>query len=107
MKNVKECKALINEYSSGVLSTISVKLGGFPFGSVVPFCNDKNGFPIIYISTIAEHTKNIVADPRVSLILATTDGSEIQAKGRVTIVGNIDLIKDDKEVGERYYNYFP
>ena len=107
MDIVKACKDLINEHSSGVLSTLSVKLGGFPFGSIVPFCNDQNGYPIIYISTIAEHTKNILADSRVSLFLASTDNSDVQAKGRATIVGNVELITDDEEVRERYYKYFP
>jgi putative heme iron utilization protein len=107
MKEIKECKREVNEHSSGVLSTISLKLGGFPFGSIVPFCTDKNGFPVIYISTIAEHTKNILADPRVSLTLATVDTANVQAKGRVTIVGNIEVVEGDQEVEERYYSYFP
>ena len=53
---------------SGVLSTISARLEGYPFGSIAPFVLDHDGNPLILISTIAEHTKNIQADPRVSLI---------------------------------------
>jgi len=107
MSALKNCKTLINEHSSGVLSTISLKLGGFPFGSIVPFCTDQYGFPVIYISTIAEHTKNIIADSRVSLMLATTDNSDVQAKGRATIVGNAELIKETELISERYFRYFP
>ena len=55
------------EENFGVLSTISVDVEGYPFGSVTPYCMDRMSRPIIYISPIAQHTKNIVADSRVSL----------------------------------------
>ena len=103
----KACYSLINEQSSGVLSTLSAKIDGFPFGSIVPFCTDQNGFPVIYISTIAEHTKNIIVDSRVSLFLSTSKEKDTQAAGRVTIVGNAKLITDQDKSSERYFRYFP
>jgi putative heme iron utilization protein len=50
-----------------VLSTISLDVPGYPFGSLTPYCFDENGQPIVYISLIAQHTRNIMADPRLSL----------------------------------------
>lgn len=92
----------------GVLSTLSVKLGGFPFGSVVPYCTDEQGCPVVLISTIAQHTKNITADPRVSLTVFQQNEGDVQAKGRVTVIGNMVQV-EEQEVGlaERYYRYFP
>ncbi|HEV2007255.1 MAG TPA: pyridoxamine 5'-phosphate oxidase family protein, partial [Burkholderiales bacterium] len=76
---------------SGVLATISVKLDGYPFGSVVPFVLDHAACPVILISRLAEHTKNIGADPRVSLLVHDlTDDS--QGAARVTLVGNAERI---------------
>jgi putative heme iron utilization protein len=57
---------------------------GFPFGSVAPFMLDHAGCPVILISTLAEHTKNIDADPRVSLIVQPYS-PDMQVAGRVTV----------------------
>ncbi len=49
---------LLKEYR-GVLSTHSKSMPGFPFGSVVPYCLDEQGRPLILISRIAQHTHNL------------------------------------------------
>src|SRR5580693_3109166 len=50
----------------GSLSTLSRKQPGFPFGSVMPYGLDEHGRPIFLISTMAMHTQNLQADPRVA-----------------------------------------
>lgn len=55
-KNAREL--LLKEYR-GVLSTHSKSMPGFPFGSVVPYCLDEQGRPLILISRIAQHTHNL------------------------------------------------
>ena len=91
----------------GVLSTLSLKLAGFPFGSVVPYCLDDTGKPVIFISTIAEHTKNIKANNHCSLTIVM-DSDDVQANGRICIIGHMEeLPKNETEVKERYYNQFP
>lgn len=104
----KEARNLmLNEYQ-GVLSTLSVDVPGFPFGSVVPYCLDRVGRPVILISRIAQHTKNIQADEKVSLIVAESGADDIQANGRVTYLGNAKKVAaDDQDTIDRYYNYFP
>jgi putative heme iron utilization protein len=93
------------------LSTISVDVPGYPFGSVTPYCADSEGRPIIYISTIAQHTKNILANPKVSLTVveAALESDDVQARGRLTCIGDArQLTADDaKAAGERYFRYFP
>lgn len=91
----------------GVLSTLSVKLGGFPFGSVVPYSLDDEGKPVVLISTIAEHTKNVTADNRCSLTVAA-DSDEVQAHGRICLIGHM-LLMDPQEITikEKYYTRFP
>src|SRR4030095_14791582 len=77
--------------SYGVLSTISVDVPGYPFGSLTPYCVYREARPIIYTSFIAQHTKNFLADPKVSLTVveAANDSSDVQAHARVTCLGNI------------------
>lgn len=96
----------LNEYQ-GVLSTHSEDLPGYPFGSIVPYCLDKRGRIIIRISDLAQHTHNIKANPRVSLIASETGFDDAQAGGRATIIGNARLQGESGDSVERYYNFFP
>ncbi|MGH9816446.1 MAG: heme iron utilization protein, partial [Candidatus Acidiferrales bacterium] len=54
-----EARQLLLRDYQGVLSTLSVAVSGYPFGSLVPYCLDRQGRPIILISRIAQHSKNI------------------------------------------------
>lgn len=109
MEKQNAARALLLEESFGVLSTISVDLPGYPFGSVTPYCMDRMCRPIIYISHIAQHTKNIVADSRVSLTVVERNASDdVQAQGRVTCVADArEVAGGDNDVSERYFRYFP
>ncbi len=101
-----EARRLLRQQQHGVLSTLSKKLNGYPFGSVTPFVLDHQARPVILISTLAEHTKNIEADPRVSL-LAHDPSTDIQANARVTVVGNCARMEDQTALRARYLRYFP
>jgi heme iron utilization protein len=104
---IDNAAALIKSKQDGVLSTLSVKLKGFPFGSVVPYCLDNARWPVVLISTIAEHTKNIKADNRCSLTIVM-EGEDVQANGRICLIGHMEeLLSTEKEVMERYYVQFP
>ena len=94
----------------GVLSTISLDVPGYPFGSIVPYCVDEFCRPLIYISQIAQHTKNIVADSRVSLTVMerNVNSGDVQAHGRVTCIANARSIENhESAIRERYFRYFP
>jgi heme iron utilization protein len=108
----KKCAAreLLLQRSFGVLSTISLDVPGYPFGSVTPYCVDDECRPVIYISQIAQHTKNIIADSRVSLTVVENDGGsdDVQAEGRVTCIANAQAMgQDEARARERYFRYFP
>lgn len=102
-----EARQFLRATRSGVLSTFSSKFAGYPFGSVAPFVLDHSGQPIVLISTIAEHTKNIIANPKISLLVF--DGTEnLQASARLTLIGEAKQIdKDDENLRARYLRYFP
>ncbi len=101
-----EARRFVRAHRNGVLCTLSKRLDGHPFGSVAPFVLDHDGNPVILISTIAEHTKNILADPRVSLIVHPC-AEDMQAAGRVTLVGRAERLPDKQAFGERYLRYLP
>jgi len=101
-----EARRFTRSQHSGVLSTISKRLEGYPFGSVAPFILDHTGRPVILISDIAEHTRNLVADPRVSLIVQPYS-PDMQVTGRVTIIGNAVRLPDKDTLGPRYLRYHP
>ncbi len=63
-----KARTLFNTRCDGVLSTHSIDLPGYPFGSITPYCFNRHGQAVILISTIAQHTKNIKANNKVSLI---------------------------------------
>ena len=108
MNEENPARALLLRESFGVLSTISVDVDGYPFGSVTPYCVDRMCHPTIYISPIAQHTRNIVADPRVSLtVIEKSESDDVQAHGRVTYIANAIEADGDRDLAERYFRYFP
>lgn len=104
-----EARALLHACYDGVLSTVSVAMPGYPFGSVVPFCLDREAQPIILIADIAQHTRNVLADPRVSLIVFDRSVDDLQAAGRLTLLADAEAVvaAEVPDVSARYYRYFP
>jgi len=107
MNNAQEARQMLRAHRYGVLSTLSKKFDGYPFGSITPYLVDHDGSLLILISTLAEHTKNIQHDPRVSLITHDQRDPHIQTQGRVTALGNAVSEPDRERVGPRYLRYFP
>lgn len=102
-----EARRLLREHRYGALCTLSKKFDGHPYGSITPYLVDHDGSLLILISTLAEHTKNILHDPRVSLITHNQESPHIQTQGRVTLLGSAILETDREGAGKRYLRYFP
>ena len=101
-------RALLLSCYDGVLATLSVDVPGYPFGSVVPYCLDQQGRPLILIASIAQHTKNVRADARVSLTVFDRTQPDLQAAGRVTVLGDARRLSEEQRAQAlRYYRYFP
>ncbi|EYU20669.1 hypothetical protein ABFS82_11G001000 [Erythranthe guttata] len=68
---IEEIKTLLHySISRGVLSTFSLKYKGYPSGSMVDFACDAYGSPLLAVSSLAVHTKDLVANPKCSLLVA-------------------------------------
>ena len=100
---------LLKEYR-GVLSTHSKSMPGYPFGSVVPYCLDDHGRPLILISRIAQHTHNLQRDTKCSMLVGERGAEDVQAVGRVTVMAQAQQLTDEAAIegaAQRYYRYFP
>lgn len=108
MSAAAEARTFLRSTRSAVLSTHSARFEGYPFGSIAPFVLDHQGNPLILISTIAEHTKNIQQNPRVSLIAFDPAAPDMQAGARLTLLGEAARTdKQDDTLRARYLRYFP
>ncbi|OMO55282.1 FMN-binding split barrel [Corchorus olitorius] len=67
---VEEIRTLLDRSTRGMLSTFSQKHEGYPSGSMVDLACDANGSPILAVSSLAVHTKDLFANPKCSLLVA-------------------------------------
>ena len=100
-------RQLLRAHRYGALGTLSKKFDGHPYNSITPYLVDHDGSLLILISALAEHTKNILHDPRVSLITHNQEDPHIQTQGRITLLGTASLEAQRESAGKRYLRYFP
>jgi len=98
---------LLHQTSYGALATHSTHIPGYPYASVLPFVPDARHAPLFLISTLAEHTKNLLADPRASLLVLHAEGDDVLSGARLTVVGDVAPVPPDDAVLERYLRYQP
>ncbi len=74
---------------------------GLPFVSMVPFAVEPaSGQLVIHVSSLAAHTRNLQAAPRVSLLVmqAEVAGEPVHALPRVTLEGLAVVLERDSAV---------
>jgi putative heme iron utilization protein len=83
-------RALLAAESVGVLSTTSVHRPGYPYGSVTPYALSAGGAPLLLLSRLAAHTRNLTADPRAGLFVGDRSAAaDPQAGARVSLLGQV------------------
>ena len=98
-------KKLLREGRSGALATLMVGTGD-PYCSLVNVATAADGAPLLLISRLAVHTKNILADSRVSLMLDERKAGDPLQGARVMLMGRA-AVSDDKDVRRRYLDRQP
>lgn len=87
----KAARQLIRQSVSASLATAGRPdslAQGFPYASLVLVAADHDGAPLLLISSLAEHTCNIAADVRVSLLFDGTAGLADPLEGaRLSLIG--------------------
>jgi putative heme iron utilization protein len=107
MSLAQDARRWLRAHRHGLLSTHSRAVEGYPFGSVVPYVLDHDACPVMLISRLAEHTKNLAADARVSLLIHQHDEGDVLAQARVTLLGKAELVADPRTIEPRYERFFP
>jgi heme iron utilization protein len=108
--HISAVRELVKREPHGMFCTLSQKLGGFPFGSITPFALSGAGEPLILISEIAEHTRNVRADARASLLITDARAlADPQAGARATLVGYTIPVSPPflEDARRRYARAFP
>jgi hypothetical protein len=59
------------------------------------------------VSSLAEHSKNLMADQRVSLLLSDSARQQVLKAARVTVVGDAERFSPTDELVNRYLCYQP
>ena len=102
-----EAQQFLFSTQKAILSTHSAKYEGYPFGSVTPFVVNHQGMPVILISSLAEHTKNIIHNAHVSLIVFNHE-VDLQANARLTLLAQAEQTdKQNDLLRARYLRYIP
>src|SRR5688572_24357167 len=106
MKQISEfdpksaAKTLMREVRSGALATLMADSGD-PYCSLVNIASAADGAPLLLISRLAVHTKNILADPRVSLMLDERKPGDPLQGARVMLMGT--AVKTENADARRRY----
>ncbi len=78
----------------------------YPFATLTSVATCPDGAPLLLLSGLAHHTKNLSADPRASLLLAETGKGDPLTHPRLTVVGRVTPL-DDPFARKRFLRRHP
>jgi len=88
-------------------TALATSLRGSPFVSLVLLVADLDASPLLLLSDLAQHSRNIAFDPRVSLLLdGTAHHSHPLTGPRLTLVGQVE-VTDDPRRHARFIAHHP
>jgi putative heme iron utilization protein len=101
-------RSLLRRSRQGALATLMASTGD-PYCSLVNVASHPDGSPILLISRLALHTKNLLADPRVSLMLDERAEGDPLEGSRIMLAGRAEEASGDDAaiLGRRYLNAHP
>ncbi len=92
--HAERARTLVSRITTGTLCTLAQEPEGYPYGSFVTVAFEA-GDPVFLVSRLAEHTKNLLRDPRASLLVAEGGSDDPLANGRVTLLGPCRPVEND------------
>eukprot|EP00899_Mesostigma_viride_P024112 jgi/Mesvir1/4886/Mv11154-RA.1 len=98
---------LLSQARFGLLCTIMSRMHhrrkGYPFGSLVDYATDEFGRPIFSLSPLAIHTRNVLVDPRCTLVVQVPGWSGL-ANARIVLFGEVSVIPaEEQEAAKRIH----
>jgi heme iron utilization protein len=96
-------RSLLRKSRQGALATLMAGSGD-PYCSLVNVASHPDGSPILLISRLALHTRNILGDPRVSLMLDERAAGDPLEGARIMLAGRAEEASgDDAAILRRRY----
>jgi putative heme iron utilization protein len=104
----KLARSLLRRSRQGALATL-MAASGDPYCSLVNVASHSDGSPILLISRLALHTRNILGDARVSLMLDERAAGDPLEGARIMLAGHAEQTGDDDgaTLRRRYLNAHP
>ncbi|MDO8981100.1 MAG: DUF2470 domain-containing protein [Afipia sp.] len=102
VKPARLTRSLLGRSRQGALATLMPQSGD-PYCSLVAVASLPDGMPILLISRLAIHTKNILSDRRVSLMLDERVPGDPLEGARIMLAGTAEEAQDDTELLKRRY----
>ena len=108
-ERLEQVRALFARETHGVLCTAHAHASGWPYGSVVPYALHDRGDPVVFVSDIAEHTRNLKADARATLLVRDSQSADPQAGARHAMMVRARRPTGDEAaaVEQTYFDRFP
>lgn len=102
-----DARGLIRRARSAALASALAGDGGWPYASLVTVACDLDASPILLLSDLSDHTRNIALDPRASLLFEESSArANPQTGPRVSVLGRIAR-DDDPRLGRRFLARHP
>lgn len=102
----REARLLLRRARTGTLATLN-RDSGFPYASLVNLGCDVEGRPVILVSALAWHSRNLQADDRASVMVAELPAVGDALTGpRVTVTGRFRPVQDP-HLRRRYLGRHP
>src|SRR6202790_5813038 len=96
-------RSLLRRSRQGALATLMASSGA-PYCSLGNVASHPDASPILLISRLALHTKNLLADPRVSLMLDERAEGDPLERSRIMLAGRAEEASgDDAEILARRF----
>ena len=118
--DAERTRTLLASARHAALATIgAADPAGYPFGSLAGYALDGAGRPLLCLSDLAEHTTNLKANARASLMVSALAeaGTDPLARERATLVGDLAVVPDQDRTEahdqyraghpEAFYSTFP
>ena len=88
-------RRLLRSIRSGALATLDPN-DGVPFASLVTIATDVDGTPLLLLSRLSAHTRNLLQDPRCSLLFSAGGKGDPLAHPRLTVTGRAEQTEDPR-----------
>ncbi len=116
---MKSTPAGANDASSGALARAlllgariatlaTLTADGAPFASLVTVAIDDNGAPLMLLSRLAAHTRNLARDARASLLIAEDQSTaDPLTRARLSLLGSVVPVGKDAGARVRFLAHHP